>query len=44
MAVGGHFDFDNDHNVPRINGNRTLNKMGNRPPSQILAALRLGLD
>jgi hypothetical protein len=27
MAAGGHLDIHNDHNVPGINGNRTLNKM-----------------
>jgi hypothetical protein len=27
MAAGSHLDFDNDRNVSRINGNRTLNKM-----------------
>jgi hypothetical protein len=27
MAAGGHFHFNNDHNVSRIKGNSTLNKM-----------------
>jgi hypothetical protein len=27
MAAGGHFHFGNDHNVSRIKGNSTLNKM-----------------
>jgi hypothetical protein len=27
MAAGGHLDFDNDHDVYRIKGNSTLNKM-----------------
>jgi hypothetical protein len=27
MAAGGHFHFDNDHNVSRIKGNSTSNKM-----------------
>jgi hypothetical protein len=27
MAAGGHLDFDNNHDVSRINGISTLNKM-----------------
>jgi hypothetical protein len=27
MAVGGHLDFGNDHDISRINGNSALNKM-----------------
>jgi hypothetical protein len=27
MAAGGHFHFDNDHNLPRIKDNATLNRM-----------------
>jgi hypothetical protein len=27
MAAGGHFHFGNGHNVSRIRGNSTLNKM-----------------
>jgi hypothetical protein len=27
MAAGGHFHFDNNHNVSRIKGNSTLNNM-----------------